>query len=83
MVKEIKSTFNCKKSVLEFKKIPVCSYQKNIGKEIKDGTLSRSQALSLLEMMNSIRTLEDMLVRIKAGIPFARRTLIPCYPLVH
>jgi 2-oxoisovalerate dehydrogenase E1 component len=68
MVKEIKATFECKKDTLKFKKIPICSYQKGINKEIEDGTLTRSQALNLLEQMHMIRTLEDMLEKIKAGL---------------
>ena len=68
MVKEIKAAFECKKDTLKFKKIPVCSYQKDIGKEIEGGTLTRSKALNLLEQMYMIRTLEDMLEKVKAGI---------------
>jgi len=68
MVKEIKSTFECKKSSLKFKEIPVCSYQKSIDDEIKEGVITRKEALELLEQMYMIRELENMLVEIKAGI---------------
>ncbi|MBN2073392.1 MAG: dehydrogenase E1 component subunit alpha/beta [Actinobacteria bacterium] len=67
MVKEIKSVFECKKDSIKFKTIPICSYGKTIDDEIKEG-LTRKEALDLLELMYMIRTLEDMLVGIKAGI---------------
>ena len=67
MVKQIKCTFSCKKDSIKFKTIPAYSYQKSIGDEIKAG-LTRKAALDLLEEMHSIRALEDMLVRIKAGL---------------
>lgn len=68
MVKEIKSIFKCKKDILKFKTIPVCSYQKSINDEINKGSLTRKEALNLLEQMYMIRILEDMLVQIKGGL---------------
>ena len=68
MVKEIKSIFNCKKESLKFKSIPVCRYQKSIDDEIAGGSLTRKDALDLLEHMYMIRTLEDMLAQIKVGL---------------
>ena len=68
LVKEIKAQFECKKSYIEFKSIPICSYQKSIDDEIIKGELTRSKALDLLEHMYMVRALEDMLVQIKAGI---------------
>lgn len=68
MVKEIQSVFKCKRSKLKFRTIPVCSYQKDINFEIKTGGLLRIEALNLLEQMYMARALEDMLVRIKAGL---------------
>ena len=68
MVKEIKSIFNCKKDKLNFKTIPVCSYQKSLDDEITGGSLTRKDALDLLEHMYMIRTLEDMLEQLKLGL---------------
>ena len=68
MVKEIKSIFECKKDSLKFKSIPVCSYQKSIDDEIAEGSITRKEALDLLEQMYMIRVLEDMLAQIKAGL---------------
>ncbi len=68
MVKEIKSTFQCKKDILKFKSVPVCGYQKSIDEEIKKKTLKREQAICLLEQMYMIRELEDMLTQIKVGL---------------
>lgn len=68
MVKQIKSTFECKKDFLEFKKIAVCTYDKTLDDEIETGSLTRNRALDLLEAMYMIRALEDMLVLIKAGL---------------
>jgi 2-oxoisovalerate dehydrogenase E1 component len=68
MVRQIKSTFECKKDRLNFKTIPVCSYQKTIEDEIKQKSLNRERALFLLEQMYMIRALEDMLSQIKGGM---------------
>jgi len=67
MVKQIKSTFSCKKSKIDLGSIPICTYQKSIDDEIKAG-LTRKAALSLLEEMHSIRAIEDMLEQIKLGL---------------
>ncbi len=68
MVKEIKSIFGCKKDSIKFKSIPVCKYGKSLDDEIASGSITRSQALDLLEHMYMIRTLEDMLEQIKLGL---------------
>ncbi|MEE8324809.1 MAG: hypothetical protein V3R31_04070, partial [Candidatus Humimicrobiaceae bacterium] len=68
MVKEIKSIFKCKKDILKFKTIPVCSYQRSLDDEITGGGITRKEALDLLEHMYMIRTLEDMLEQIKLGL---------------
>ncbi len=68
MVKEIKSIFKCKKDILKFKTIPVCSYQRTLDDEITGGGITRKEALDLLEHMYMIRTLEDMLEQIKLGL---------------
>ena len=68
MVKEIKAVFKCHPRKLKFKSIPVCSYQKSIDDEIADASLTRIEALNLLEQMYMIRTLEDMLEQIKLGL---------------
>ena len=67
MVKQIKSTFSCKNSKIDLGSIPICSYQKKLEDEIKSG-FTRQAALDLLEEMLAIRTLEDMLVRLKVGL---------------
>ena len=67
MVKQIKSTFSCKKGKINLGSIPICCYGKSIDDEIKAG-LTRSRALDLLEEMYMIRALEDMLEQIKLGL---------------
>ena len=68
MVKEIKAIFECKKDNLKFKTIPVCSYGKSLDDEIAEGSITRKEAMDLLEHMYMIRTLEDMLEQIKLGL---------------
>jgi len=68
MVKEIKAIFQCKPDRLKFKTIPVCSYQKSLEDEIKEGNLNRKLALELLEQMYMIRALEEMLAQISRGL---------------
>ncbi len=67
MVKQIKSTFSCKKDKIKLGSMPICSYQKSIDDEVKAG-LKRKEALDLLEKMHSIRAIEDMLEQIKLGL---------------
>jgi len=68
MVKEMKSIFDCKKDMLKFGEIPVCSYKKKINDEINDKSLTRKVGINLLEQMIMVRALEEMLVEIKFGI---------------
>ncbi len=68
VVRGIKSIFKNKKEFLEFKKIPVCSYQKDIDSEIKESGFTRKEAIDLLEQMYMIRALEEMLAEISAGV---------------
>ncbi len=68
MVKEIKAIFKCQPGKLKFKSIPICSYQRSIDDEVAEGSITRKEVLDLLEQMYMIRTLEDMLVQIKAGM---------------
>ncbi|MFO7928324.1 MAG: thiamine pyrophosphate-dependent enzyme, partial [Candidatus Humimicrobiaceae bacterium] len=68
MVKEIKTIFDYEPTKLSFGTIPAYSYQKDLNDEIKKGKLTRESALNLLEQMYMVRTLEDMLAQIKAGI---------------
>jgi len=67
MVKQIRSIFTFKKDRINLGSIPICSYGKTIDDEIREG-LTRTKALNLLEEMYMIRTLEDMLVQLKAGL---------------
>jgi 2-oxoisovalerate dehydrogenase E1 component len=67
MVKQIKSTFSCKKDRIKLGSIPICKYQKTIEEEITSG-FTRKAALDLLEEMHSIRIIEDMLEQIKLGL---------------
>ncbi len=67
MVKEINATFDCKNKTLKFKDIVVCSYNKTIDDEIKEG-LTRKKSLEFLEQMLMIRTLEEMLAQINGGL---------------
>ncbi len=68
MVKEIKVNFKNKTSKLNFRSIPVFKYQKSLINEIESGTLIRKKSLELLEQMFMIRTFEEMIVKIMAGI---------------
>ena len=68
MVKQIKVNFNPKPSSLKFSTIPVCSYNKNIEEEVREGSLTRKLALELLEQMYMIRVLEEMLAQISVGL---------------
>ena len=67
MVKQIKSTFTCKKSKVNLGSIPICTYDKSMDDEIAAG-LTKKAALDLLEEMHSIRAIEDMLEQIKLGL---------------
>ena len=67
MVKQIKSTFSCKKDKINLGTIPICTYQKTTDDEIVAG-LTRKVTLDLLEKMHSIRVVEDMLEQIKLGL---------------
>lgn len=68
MVKEKEIRFNYKPSQIEFNSIPVFSYQKSLGGEIKSGRIDSSILVNLLEDMLIIRTFEEMVVEIKAGV---------------
>ena len=68
MVKKIETVFSCKPGLLSFGTIPICSYKRGINDEIKEENLNREEALGLLEQMYMIRTLEEMLSQINAGI---------------
>lgn len=67
MVKEIKVVFDSKPGKLIFKTIPVCSYQKSLADEIRDGNLTRKVCVELLEQMYLIRALEEMLAQVARG----------------
>ena len=43
------------------------TYQKNLQTELKDGTLTKSEAVNLLEDMLTIREFEEMIVKIRSG----------------
>lgn len=68
MVKQIKAIFDCKPGKLQFKSIPVCTYQKSLEDEIINKNLTRKTSLELLEQMMMIRALEEMLTLIKVGL---------------
>ncbi|MBC7333346.1 MAG: pyruvate dehydrogenase [Actinobacteria bacterium] len=68
MVKEIKVQFEGKQGKLKFKTIPVCSYQKSIQDEIREGNLTKKTCLELLEQMYLIRALEEMLAQVARGL---------------
>ncbi|MCL5073479.1 MAG: dehydrogenase E1 component subunit alpha/beta [Actinobacteria bacterium] len=68
MVKEIKIKFESKMGELKFNSIPVFKYNKTLSQEVKDGNITRKKSIELLEQMLAIRTFEEMLVEIMAGI---------------
>jgi len=68
MVKEIKVKFETKLGELKFSIVPIFKYQESLTKEVEDGNITRKKCLNLLEQMVMIRTFEEMLVEIMAGI---------------
>lgn len=68
MVKEIKIKFETKPGELKFRSIPIFKYQESMIKEIEYRNITRKKCLELLEQMLMIRTFEEMLVEIMAGI---------------
>ena len=68
MVKEIKIHFETKSFELKFPVISVFKYKKSLSQEVSDGNITRAVCLELLEQMLMIRTFEEMLVEIMAGI---------------
>jgi 2-oxoisovalerate dehydrogenase E1 component len=68
MVKEREIRFQYKPTKIEFSSIPVFTYQKSLDEEIKKGSMEPSNLLDLFEDMLIIRTFEEMVVEIKAGV---------------
>ena len=68
MVRQIRVSFKDKPGKLEFKDIPVFSYQRTLEDEIKNNNITRKKALELLEQMYMIRALEEMLAQISRGL---------------
>jgi len=68
MVKEIKIEYDIKPGKLKTRFIPIFKYQKSLIQELKKGDITKKKCLELLEQMFMIRTFEEMLVEIVAGI---------------
>jgi len=68
MVKEIQVTVEIKPSKLRFPEIPMFQYRRSLQSEIDKGNLTRKGCLELLEQMFAIRTFEEMIAEIVAGI---------------
>ncbi|MCL4417215.1 MAG: dehydrogenase E1 component subunit alpha/beta, partial [Actinobacteria bacterium] len=68
MVKQIKIKFGTKPGRLKFSSIPVFKYQKSLTQEVESGDITSNKCLELLEQMLTIRSFEEMLVEIMAGI---------------
>lgn len=68
MVKEQEIKFQYKPSKIQFNSIPVFTYQKSLEEETKNSNITSEQLVDLLEDMLIIRTFEEMVVEIKAGV---------------
>ena len=67
MVKDFPRLHHPQPETIEFPTIPAYQYQIGTDDEIKAGTLTRKQALELLEQMMMIRYLEEMIAELKGG----------------
>ena len=54
-----------KPQTIDCGQIRAYSYQKNLQTELKDGTLTKSEAVNLLEDMLTVREFEEMIVKIR------------------
>lgn len=68
MVKEREIRFQYKPAKLQFHSIPVFAYQKSLKEELKNPDITSGQLIDLFENMLIIRTFEEMVVEIKAGV---------------
>ena len=48
-------------------KIPAYQYKKNLKQELADGTITKKQAVDLLEDMLVVREFEEMIVKLRTG----------------
>lgn len=68
MVKDREIKFQYKPAQIQFNSIPVFKYQKSLDEELKEGNIELSQVIDLLEDMFIIRSFEEMVVEINAGV---------------
>ena len=68
MVKEIKINYEIKPGKLQLPSISIFQYQESLSQTVIKGNITRKECLELLELMLTIRTFEEMLVEILAGI---------------